>query len=450
MRISKKDFGMNVFFSFIYLILLIINLFMNNLISQMILIVVSYTVFVIYCKRKLKKFHLMLSSPAFIYASVFVPYVIFAIIVFVVNHYQPVIHYFLINTRSMTSTTTFYIYVYLITLILLTLFNQVKSFDIQEGLSECYKHIKGFFSTINVLDIVVIIFSIYNLYKIVSFGNFLSLTTLQKREITSSEISHYVNLIVMIYSLLITCYYTFKSQSSKKFMGIRLFFTLLYWVVYLTCERRILVTFLIGFIILFAAKLGKVKLRYILISLIAVCALLISASIRGNVTLDNHKPEDVVFMSLSEFYLTYTISNYYTEQMDYLDYEYGKTYTVTAFYSLFPSIIASNKPKGLANEFADKMNLNVGYSFNPIAEGILNFGKYAIISVPFLLLLIVIISNGFYKFNVLMPIIISMFSLDFYRGQFANFFFDSVYCFVFLFLIFKVSYRSNLRNKAVN
>ena len=447
--INKKELGINVLFSVLYTIMMVINYFLCDLISQIVLLVFTYLLFLVYCKKKLKSLNLMLSSPAFIYASVFIPYVLFAIVVFIVNHYQPVIHYYKINTETMTNTTTFYIYVYLITLILLTISNQIKSLNIKDGISVKFSKLKSFFNKINILDVIIVFFSIYNLYKVLSFGNFLSLTTLQKREITNSEVSHYVNLIVMIYSLLLTCYYINNNYEKKKLMIFRIIFTILYWIIYITCERRIIVTFLLGFIILYAARLVKIKLKNVLIFILSVIALLLSASIRGNVTLNNHKTEDVVFMSLGEFYLTYSISNYYVEQINNIDYEYGKTYVVSSFYSLFPSFLVSNKPEGLANKFEKDHNLNVGFSFNPVSEGIINFGKYAIISVPFLIFLIIIISNKIYKFNVLMPIIISMFSIDFYRGQFSNFFFDSIYCFVILFLIFNINHTSKYRKKEV-
>lgn len=430
----------NIVFCFLYLILIFCNYVSDTILTKLILFIIAYIFFAIYCYKKLKKIKYLLSSPGFIYGSVFLPYVVFALIMFIVDGYKSRIHFFVNNKITMLSTTTIYLYIYLILLILLTIFNCVKKYEVKDMVKTLEDKLKGIFTKVTFLDILTMIFAFLNLFKLLSYGlSFFDLSTLQKRAVLGGEFVHYINIYMMIYSLMVTLHFV-KEKSNKKIMFFRILFIVMYWAVFLTCERRIFVAYLIGFIILFCSKFDKIKVKSVLAGLLVVVLLLLSASFRGNITFSNHDFKDVLYMSLTEFVCTYSISNYYVNNIDSLELMYGETYTKSAFLSLFPRAIAPNKPVELGAQFAEELNLNVAYSYNPVAEAILNFGYGAIVFLPLLILLLVLIANKLYKFNVLMPVILSAFSLDFYRGQFANYFFDSVMCFVVIFLIFNINY----------
>lgn len=447
--VNKKTLLLNFLSIIIYVFFMAINTFGLNLVQELILLLSSYVIFFLYCKKKLGSFKYLLSSPAFIYGTIFVPYVALAIVMFIIDGYVPRIYYYSFNKETMVITTRFYIYIYLITLVLFSIFNLVKIIDLKEEMLKKFNKVKVFFSSINVIDIVAFVLAIYNFINVAKYGfSFFSLTTTQKRSITNNEISHYANLMMVVYSLMISYYYIargnikIRQKSNKKSLAFRLLICILYWGIFLTCERRIFTTFLIGLVILASTNIKKIRMKYVVLILAVTSLLLVSASLRGNVTLKNSEPKNVLYMSLTEFYLTYSISNYYVYNIDNIDTINGSSYFKATFLSLFPKFIATNKPKELAYQFYKNMKTNTGYSFNPVAEGILNYRYSAIIIVPILISLVVLIANLAVKFNFLGTIIIMIYSLDFYRGQFSNFFFDCVYCFVFLFLIFNINYVS--------
>ena len=440
MKILKKDLMISFALIFAIIILTIFNSLSLSLISKMLLVCIGYIIFFIYCKFKLGNFKNMISSPAFIYASVFIPYEVLAILMFAIDEYVPRIYYYSFNAETMILTTTYYNYIFFITIILFVFFNLVKKIDIQGEMKKSYNKLTNLFKNINVIDIIVLVLTIYKCFSIIKYGpSYFSLNTTQKRAITNNGWSHYANLFMVTYSLLISYYYLYKTDKKKKNMFFRIAICVLYWAAFLTCERRIFSTFLIGFIIMFFSKY-KLKIKYLFAGIIILFALLISAAYRGNVTFKSSDTKDVLYMSLTEFYLTYSISNYYVYNMNEINKINGESYVKSSILYLFPSFIVKNKPKELAYQFYQEMGTNTGYSFNPVAEAILNFGNYAILFVPFLIAIIVLLSNKLVNLNFLISIIVMSFSLDFYRGQFANYFFDCVFCFVFIFLIFKVNY----------
>ena len=197
------------------------------------------------------------------------------------------------------------------------------------------------------------------------------------------------------------------------------------------------VTFFIGFVFILLYKVKKIKIKDLLVFIFIIIFLLFSAALRDNISLKNHSLVDVIYSSTTEFYCTFMISDaYVANQHDLL---YGKTYIVDSISKLFPRFILKNKSEDLSFQFAKEYNTNVGFAFNPVAEGILNFGKWAPIGVSIIMLIITSIARKLINKNILYYIVILTFMLDFCRGAFSNVFFDSIFCIVLIFLLFKVS-----------
>ncbi len=116
-------------------------------------------------------------------------------------------------------------------------------------------------------------------------------------------------------------------------------------------------------------------------------------------------------MSTTEYYCTFSITNAYIVNPPEL--QYGKTYLYDTFSKFFPRAIFPNKPEDLSKQFKDEYNLKVGFAYNPVAEGILNFGKYVILFLPILLVFITIMANKLGRLNILNYIIIAISSFDF-------------------------------------
>lgn len=440
--INRNDLITNGVFFYICLITLLINnLLVNTLVGQVILLTLLYVLFLIYVKKKLKRFTYAFASPAFIFLSVYVPYCLVPMIMFILGNYSTKMTYFSVSTAGMIETSRIYIIIYIVLLMLVALFNLLKKYELKDEINKVSKKTNIFFSSLNVFDVIVLFFTIISVAKILSCGlSFFSYSTLQKRSVLHHSLKHYVNLLLLIYSLIIFLYYTQDRKYKSNIMYIRVVSIIIYWAIYLTCERRIFVTLLVAIIMIYFCKDKVLKLGKVFIIGCSICILLLSAAYRGNIKFGKYAIYDVMHQSLGEFIYTYYISVYYTDNIDNINTLNGESYIKNSFMSLFPSFIVNNKPQEFSTQFKRELNLNVAFSFNPIAEGILNFGKYVIYFEPLIIALIIYFANKLYKFNPMVPLLISSFALDFYRGQFSNFFFDIIYCIVFVFLIYKISY----------
>lgn len=439
---KRKDLIANVVFVYICVFFLLINAFcIKTLLAQTILLSIIYVTFLIYTKCKLENLSKAIASPAFIFLSVYIPYCLIPMIMFILGDYSTKMTYFSVTTDAMIETSNNYIIIYLVTLIIVGIFDLLKKFELKEEINKVSIKTNMFFSSINVVDIIVLVFTIISATKLLSYGlSFFSYSTLQKRSILNFPLKHYVNLLMLLYSLIIVLYVIQDRKYKSNIMYLRILCIVIYWGIYLTCERRMFVILLVSLVMIFFSKDKALKIGKFFLIAILIAVLLLSAAYRGNIKFGKYAIYDVMHQSLGEFIYTYYISVYYIDNIESIELLKGESYIKNSFMSLFPRFIIENKPEEFSLQFKKMLNLNVAFSFNPIAEGVLNFGKYVICFEPFIIAFIIYLSNKFYKFNPMIPLIISAFSLDFYRGQFSNFFFDIVYCIVFVFLIYKISY----------
>lgn len=441
-HINKKDIGLNVLFSFTFLLFIIINnIILGNMTSLIIKIILDLIVgilFIIFSYIKLKTLKDMYRNIFFIYGICFFVYSIVGCIIFVLDNYIPRFYYFRITEKILTKTLSIYINVFCIYNIFVLLFNKMKpkEYDkllIKAGNSNIITNNMTIFFNIVALGI-----SILNLTKILEYGpTFFSLTTSAKRLIINSGVTHYFNLFMVVYSLYISLLYSTNKKDYRNIFSIISIST--YWIIALTCERRMFVTFFLGFIFIILIKIKKLGLKRIMTLIFIFILLLFSAAIRDNIKFSNHKFMDVLYSSTTEFYCTFMISDAYV--YDSHDLEYGKTYIIDSLSKLLPKFILTNKSEDLSFKFKKEYNTNVGFAFNPVAEGILNFGKFAPIMVALIMFLICSIANFLSKYNILYYIILLIFSLDFCRGAFSNVFFDTIFCFILIFILTKISIK---------
>ena len=92
-----------------------------------------------------------------------------------------------------------------------------------------------------------------------------------------------------------------------------------------------------------------------------------------------------------------------------------------------PRALYPDKPLDLGEIFYLQANTNVAFAFNPIAEGILNFGKYAAFIVPIVIGGYILIGKKLLKHNVLFYAIFFGYSADIFRGDFSNCAFDLLF-----------------------
>lgn len=442
-KIRKKDLLNNILFAIIFFIIILINRYINNTSCNLLLMIyldlISGILFFLCSFLKLKNFKELFRSIEFMYGISFFIYSIIGSIIFVLDNYIPRFYYFRISESIMAKTLSIYIYTFCFYSILCFGFNKIKYTDFDSIIEKSSKTQK--LSRINfiIFDMIAILAIFMNLTKILKYGSsFFLLSTASKRSIINNGISHYINLFMIVYSLFLTFIMISKENWKKnKDIVLNIIIISLYWLITLTCERRMFVTFFIGFVFILLYKVKKIKIKDLLVFIFIIIFLLFSAALRDNISLKNHSLVDVIYSSTTEFYCTFMISDaYVANQHDLL---YGKTYIVDSISKLFPRFILKNKSEDLSFQFAKEYNTNVGFAFNPVAEGILNFGKWAPIGVSIIMLIITSIARKLINKNILYYIVILTFVLDFCRGAFSNVFFDSIFCIVLIFLLFKVS-----------
>lgn len=443
---KKKEFILNILFSLIFTLFIIINkVTMNNnctLVFKILLDLLVGVFFVIFSFIRLKSFKNMYRNIYFIYGLFFFIYSIIGCVIFVLDNYSPRFYYFKINEGILVQTLAIYINVFCIYNIFICIFNRIKIIDFDKALNKNGNSNIISNNMIIFFDIIAIVMALWNLYKILKCGSsFFSLSTSSKRLIIDSGVSHYINLFMIVYSLYISLIYITKKGGYKNKLSI--FSIVIYWLVTLTCERRMFVTFLIGFIFIMLYKFEKIGFKKLIIIVLTFILLLFSAAIRDNVKFSNHKFIDVLYSSATEFYCTFMISDAYV--YDKHELEYGKTYIVDSLSKLLPQAILTNKSEDLSFKFKKEYNTNVGFAFNPVAEGILNFGNFAPIMVAIIMFLICLFALAISKKNILYYIILLTFSLDFCRGAFSNVFFDTIFCYVLIFVLSRVCIKKDAR-----
>ena len=343
------------------------------------------------------------------------------------------------NEGSMSNTLAVYINIFAILNILFFTLNRFKNNNVNEKFQKLSEKDSNLNLKLNLFDLVAVFCSFFSLFKLIAYGpEFYSLSTLAKREILNTGFTHYICLYMVVYSLFVSLNFALKGKKGL-FYRTRLIILIIYWGIFLTCERRIFVIFCLGFIMLFIYRQTKIKLRYIFLTGVCTILLMFATAVRENVNFNRNDFTDVLYMSTTEFYCTFSITNAYIVNPPKL--LNGRTYVYDTISKFFPRAIFSNKPDDLSQIFKKQYNLKVGFAYNPIAEGILNFGGMAVFMVPLIVLFLTIIANKLSNKNILFYIIIAISSFDFYRGPFSNFIFDIVFSIFMLIFIFNFSKR---------
>lgn len=109
-----------------------------------------------------------------------------------------------------------------------------------------------------------------------------------------------------------------------------------------------------------------------------------------------------------------------------------------------PSFIFSNKPRLLGDVLKDEAGLNVAFAFNPIAEGLINFGFLSVLSTPILMYMYIFFANKFKKCNYFMYMLFYGYVMNFFRGMFAVMIFDFIVFYIFYTLLFKERRKEEL------
>lgn len=430
-----------VIFSAIYIVfLVIVNAFAVNIVTTLVLFFLSYFVFLFYSLKKQKTLKNIILSAEVIFETVFFVYAVPAAIMFILDGYEPRIKFFLIDNFTMLETLQLYFKINCIFIILVIITGGVHTLNFynKEKNNKNTSRIK--FDAFDIIAIVLVIYFYYLHFRngLDIFGTYFH----DLRELIQSNI-HNFNSYIYLYMIPYSCVNIYRILFSNKEIlkkgKYKVIFTIVimlaFWGLSLLTDRRNLVTLLFMLILIYVYKLRKVSFKILLVGFLCVVMILSISFFRSGTS--NRSINNVLFLSLGEFVLTNYVSNYYINNCD--DLQYGKTYIYNTLTSFLPSQIFPEKPELLSVQFQKEAKTNVAYAFNPVAEGLINFGKVgAIFTVPFVMLFWVKLAYIASRKHILFFVIICAESINFFRGIFSVSVFSVVVMAIFTIFMLKL------------
>lgn len=418
-------------FIYLYIILLFLgNLFNNNIEISLIYFSISYILYLIYSLMKLKSFKNVLLTPEFIFESVFLIYSIMAAIMFIIDGYKPRVDFFKIDYNTIFETLKLYLNINIVLGIIMII---KKDNTIINCSPQIEKYCKKIDSKITIWDIIAILCSIYFIY--LNFRNGFSIFNTNNRilrTMISSEFNSYIYLYMISYCSVKYAEIIYTKMITKKSIMV-LIITVPFWIISLLTDRRNFINLLIILFMIIISKMKKLKIKSLLKIIIVLLVFLSIGYFRANSSFSKDRIKELFYMSNGEFILSHYVSEYYINNNN--DLYYGKTYIVDTLTKFIPRAIYKSKPIDLSEKFLNEAKTNVGFAFNPVAEGLINFGQFwSIIIVPFTIYFYIWLANKLYKRNIFGFLIITGYSINIFRGFFAN----SIFAIVFMLIIIKL------------
>lgn len=425
------------------IILIVLTLALNMIkVSLEILIATfigMYLLFFIHNIIKFKSLKQLILSAEFIYMSIFFIYAIPASIMFVIDGYEPRVNFFTIDYVTMLRTLQLYFNIFMILLIYIVLTNGPKTFK-EETKTETGKINKISAIIVNILAIILVFYFCY-----LHFRNGINIFTEYFHNIRAAiessihNFNSYIYLFMIPYSYIhlspiIDAVLNKKEKKNKiKENLLQIVIITVFWILSIFTDRRNLVTLLFMLFIHYIIKIDKIKLKMVISVFLVVCILLGMSFTRSR---DKFTLDNVFFYANGEFILTNYVSQYYINNVEQENLLLGRTYFVDTFTTLIPQKIYKNKPQLLSEIFKEEANTNVAYAYNPVAEGIVNYGPIgATFFVPIVILFFINMCYYLGRKNKIYYILILSSSINFFRGIFANTIFTIIVMGVFMYII---------------
>ena len=426
-RKVKIDIKNLIVICIITLLSIITNFFIKKtIIGILVLYAIIYAIFLIYSYIRLKSLKKMILSAEVIFETVFFMYSVPAAIMFVLDGYQPRVTFFLIDTDTILRTLLLYFNINCILLILM-LINNIKTIELTES------EIEQKFSTnikFDIWDAIALITTIYFVYLYLRNGlEIFSSYFHTIRELIQSNIHNfnsYIYLFMIPYSFINIGKIIYENKENVRNIGkqrktkkIFLYFILiLFWGFSVLTDRRNLINLLMMILMIYVLKIKKIGLKRMLAIFVIIILFLSKSYFRSGTNSKNIN--DIIFLSNGEFILSHYVSEYYINNCD-KDLKYGSTYIYDTLVSWIPKSVYKNKPEMLSNKFKEDAKTNVAYAFNPVAEGLINFGeKGALFLVPLTIYIYIKIAYILRKKSFLYYIVICAYSINIFRGIFST------------------------------
>ena len=432
---------MGVFlYTFIALYVYIVNM---SLAEYLIIYFISYFIMLFFFYRKLRSLKRIITSIEFLYISAYSIYAIMPAIQYVIDDGKQRLEFFSITQAGVSISTKWYLMIFLNIIIVLFLFNYPmdKKYELRikkEIRNTQSRKVNGVFDI--VAGICVMIF----IYSFLKNGlSFFALDFVYRRSTSDFAIRQYIWLYMMVYSVEIICECSFNKDILKnKRRIIQLGIIFVFWSASLLVDRRHFVPVIVAVVLYMIFMNKKISKTLIIFIILFVLSMILYAVVRSEIQVGTVDINTLIYNAFAEFILTGYITVFYAMH-PVNSFYMGRTYIWDTITRVFPKSIFPWKPTDLAEIFMKSVLQNrVGFAFNPVAEGYLNFGGYLIWFVPIIFLIFIKIGYRLTNKEPLFYFMFCSYFLDFSRGQFANCIFDIVVMYIILYAMKNVRIKN--------
>lgn len=442
MKISLKFIELRLF----TIAILVAGLFVCNFMSLTLAQIVGiffflYIMTIVFFAAFFGNLKRLVTSIETIYVTVYFVYAVMNAVQYLLDNGSQRMWYFTVTDTIMVATLTIYlnIFIIFILLLLLTGYPKKNTFEnVAASLKESNLKISANF---NAFDIIAfgcfLIFFFMFIRNIPNVFSFISL-----RRVMRFSGQQYIWLYMMAYSISFLSGIPFERHYLfKKNNLIRTLIIVGFWALSILIDRRHIVPVIMAVALLILATKRDVKLRTLIPFAIIIVGLLVLAVIRLGYSMDSLPVSTLIYTMFGEFILTNYVSCYYVA-MPPATLMRGSTYIWNTITKLIPRAIYAGKPLDLAQVFYNQViKSGSGFAFNPVAEGLINFGTLSVITTPLIIYFVMRLGARVYKKEPLFYLMICAYSFDFFRGEFANSMFDILVLYICLHFMSRLNKR---------
>lgn len=223
---------------------------------------------------------------------------------------------------------------------------------------------------------------------------------------------------------------------------------LLFWIVHIMAgNRREFVSFLI-FILIYYVFQKRISFKKLILSALSFFVIMtLMSKARGGA---EQSETSLYLNSFGEFIMPYnTLIETMRNDMSLEDYRLGATYLYPV-YALVPRSLWPEKPLTTASQFSKNMKAGFGLGFSPLTEAYINWGRFSIIILPLLILLIYRLFMILdYSFPFIL-IFLLMNSLNLNRGELGTVALEIFIMYFSFYLLYRYSIPYSLKNAHIS
>ena len=421
-----------IYLFFLFIVAFGINVSDCGLESETIMQFVVYVITIVLYRACLGEWTVVFSSIEFFVLSMYLVYSVFAPLQYIIDGYKPRVFYFPITLDDMTDTTKLYLNIFIQICAWITILGYPRKEFI-------FRKIKRFCiirKRVVIADMLALFCLIYFAYLFLRNGlNVFLLYIRSIRLMTDSEINQYIYIYMVAYSFG-TISAMIIDRKVKRFDLARIIMISLFWAMSLFVDRKYFILLAIMIIVVILTHIQKTRKPVFIGSILLVIAMIAMGLAREGYLTGKLSLHDTLYYSGTEFVLVEYVSVFYIHKFDFgrqLLNGLSYTYYVLAFF--IPHIVFPGKPLTLGEVFYREAHPNVGFAFNPIAEGLMNFGSNSVFTTPILMVLYILFAEKIGKKHPLIYVLMFGYCINIMRGMWAIMVFEIVF-FLIIFHLF--------------